>query len=160
MKRFGLALCVVLAFGAGCGKKDENKAATTTGSGAAKTTETGGTTATATGGGAGATGANMSVDQACDKVVAMMGQMGAAVETAGEDCDKMGTQLQKWADDNKAFMAWAKEQDKDPAKKKEFDEKCKGKLEPAMEKMGPMMAGAAKCAENAKVKAAMESMGG
>jgi hypothetical protein len=150
-------MCVVLAFGAGCKKKEENKAATTTGSGAATTTETAKTTETT---GAGATGANMSVDQACDKVVSMMGEMGKAVESAGEDCNKMGDNMQKWADDNKAFMAWAKEQDKDPAKKKEFDEKCKSKLEPMMEKMGPMLAGAAKCAENAKVKAAMESMGG
>lgn len=154
MKTFGFALCVALAF-AGCKKKDENKAAgtTATGSGAAATKP-------AEGGGAAPAGAmNMSVDQACDKVVAMMGDMGKAVEGAGEDCNKMGDALQKWADDNKAFMAWAKEQDKDPAKKKEFDEKCKAKLEPAMEKMGPMMAGAAKCGDNEKVKAAMASMG-
>lgn len=151
MKRFGFALCVVLAF-AGCKKKDENKAAegTATGSGSAAATAP-----AATGGGA----MNMSVDEACDKVVVMMGDMGKAVEGAGEDCNKMGDALQKWADDNKAFMAWAKEQDKDPAKKKEFDEKCKAKLEPAMEKMGPMMAGAAKCGDNEKVKAAMASMG-
>ena len=150
MKRFGLALCVALAF-AGCKKKEENKAAT--GSGAAPAA---GEPAAAAPAGA----MNMSVDQACDKVVAMMGDMGKAVQESGEDCNKMGDALQKWADDNKAFMAWGKEQDKDPAKKKEFDEKCKSKLEPVMEKMGPMMAGAAKCAENAKVKAAMESMGG
>jgi hypothetical protein len=149
MNRFGLALCVALAF-AGCKKKEENKAAT--GSGAAP--------AAGEPAAAAPTGAmNMSVDQACDKVVAMMGDMGKAVEGAGEDCNKMGDALQKWADDNKAFMAWAKEQDKDPAKKKEFDEKCKAKLEPAMEKMGPMMAGAAKCGDNEKVKAAMASMG-
>lgn len=150
MKRFGFALCVVLAI-AGCKKKDENKAATETGSGSAAAAPA------ATGGGGGAM--NMSVDEACDKVVAMMGDMGKAVEGAGEDCNKMGDALQKWADDNKAFMAWAKEQDKDPAKKKEFDDKCKAKLEPAMEKMGPMMAGAAKCGDNEKVKAAMASMG-
>ena len=136
MKRFGFALCVVLAF-AGCKKKEENKAAGTAGSGAAP----------AAGAPAAPAGAmNMSVDQACDKVVAMMGDMGKAVEGAGEDCNKMGDALQK-------------EQDKDPAKKKEFDEKCKSKLEPAMEKMGPMMAGAAKCGDNEKVKAAMSSMG-
>lgn len=152
MKRFGLALCVALAF-AGCKKKEENKAGTATGSGSAAATAP-----AATGGGGGGA-MNLSVDQACDKVVAMMGDMGKAVEGAGEDCNKMGDALQKWADDNKAFMAWAKEQDKDPAKKKEFDEKCKAKLEPAMEKMGPMMAGAAKCGDNEKVKAAMASMG-
>jgi hypothetical protein len=153
MKRFGFALCVVLAF-AGCKKKDENKAADTTGSAAAPAAGSSAAPAAAPAG-----AMNMSVDEACDKVVAMMGDMGKAVEGAGEDCNKMGDALQKWADDNKAFMAWAKEQDKDPAKKKEFDDKCKAKLEPAMEKMGPMMAGAAKCGDNEKVKAAMASMG-
>lgn len=139
MKKIGIAissLCLVLALGAGCKKKDGDKAA-----------------------GGGAVPTNMSADQACDKVIAMMGDMGKAVEGAGEDCDKMGTALQKWADDNKAFMEWAKTQDKDPAKKKEFEDKCKSKMDPVMEKMGPMMAGAAKCAENPKVKAAMSQMG-
>jgi hypothetical protein len=130
MKRFGIAVCLVLAVAAGCGKKKETAADMK----------------------------SMTVDQACDKVVAMMGDMGKAVEGAGEDCNKMGDSLQKWADDNKAFMAWAKEQDKDEKKKKEFEDKCKPKLEGAMEKMGPLLAGAMKCGENPKVKAAMESM--
>src|SRR4051812_46182177 len=96
MKKIGIAissLCLVLALGAGCKKKE----------GAA---------------GGGAVPANMTTDQACDKVVAMMGDMSKAIEGAGEDCDKMGGALQKWADDNKTFMEWAKTQDKDPAKKK------------------------------------------
>ncbi|HSD88692.1 MAG TPA: hypothetical protein VLB44_14285, partial [Kofleriaceae bacterium] len=135
-----------------CKKKEENKAAGTTGSGAAPAAGAPATPAAPAG------AMNMSVDQACDKVVAMMGDMGKAVEGAGEDCNKMGDSLQKWADDNKAFMAWAKEQDKDEKKKKEFEDKCKPKLEGAMEKMGPLLAGAMKCGENPKVKAAMESM--
>jgi hypothetical protein len=132
MKRFGIAICVVLAFATvGCKK----------------------------GKGGGADPKNMTVDQACDKVVAMMDDMGKAVSAAGEDCNKMGDALEKWAADNKAFIDWGKEQDKDPAKKKEFDDKCKSKMEGAMEKMGPMMGGLMKCGDNAKVKAAMESMG-
>ena len=137
MKKLGFAMCLVLAVAAGCGKKDDKG-----------------------GGGGGAVNKNMTVDQACDKVVVMMGDMGKAITSAGEDCNKMGDNLDKWVNDNKAFMDWAKEQDKDEAKKKEFDEKCKPKLEKAMEPIMGAMAGAMKCGDNPKVKAAMEKMGG
>jgi hypothetical protein len=134
MKRFGMAMILVLAVVAGCGKKDEKA-------------------------GGGAVNKDMTVDQACDKVVVMMNDMGKAITSAGDDCNKMGDNMTKWASDNKAFMDWAKEQDKDEKKKAEFDTKCKPKLEKAMESIGPSMAGAMKCADNEKVKKAMESMG-
>src|SRR5688572_30413368 len=80
-------------------------------------------------GGGGGGQKNMATEQACDKAISMMNDMGKAVQGAGEDCDKMGAALEKWANDNKAFIEWGKEQDKDEAKKKKFDEVCKPKME-------------------------------
>lgn len=139
------ALALVLALGAGC-KKDDKAA--------------GGAAAGGAPAAAAADPSKMSVDQMCDKAIGMMTEMGGIVEKNKGNCDGMGTGLQKWADDNKAFMEFAKAQDKDEAKKKEFDDKCKPKMEPMMEKIGPMMMGAMECKDNEKVKKAMESMGG
>lgn len=154
------ALTLVLALGAGC-KKDDKAAApagstttdTTGGSAAAPATTT---PPAATGGAM----ASMSVEQICDKSISMMQQMATAVESNKGNCDAMGDALQKWADDSKPFIEFAKAQDKDEAKKKEFEAVCTPKIEPMMAKFGPMMEGASACAENAKVKAAMSSMGG
>lgn len=109
------------------------------------------------GGGAGG-GGDMTVDQACDKSVAMMESMAKAIESNKGNCDGMGTALEKWVADNKPFMEWAKKQEGDAAKKKEFEEKCEPKVKAAMEKVMPAMMGAQECASNEKVKAAMESM--
>jgi hypothetical protein len=110
------------------------------------------------GGGAGGGGGDMTVDQACDKSVAMMESMAKAIEGNKGNCDGMGTALEKWVADNKPFMDWAKKQEGDAAKKKEFEEKCEPKVKAAMEKVMPAMMGAQECASNEKVKAAMESM--
>jgi len=133
MKRFGIAMCLVLAVAAGCGKKK--------------------------GGGDSADYSKMTPEQACDKVVAVLGDMNKAVSGAGDDCNKVGDAMEKWASDNKAFIDWGKAQDKDPAKKKEFDDKCKPKMEAAMKDMSAMMGAMMKCGDNAKVKAAAESLG-
>jgi hypothetical protein len=105
-------------------------------------------------GGSGA-GGSYTIDEACDKTIGMLEAMASAVESNKGKCDAMGDALQKWSDDNKDFIAWGKAQEGDQAKKKEFEEKCEPKLKPVMEKVGPSMAGAAECAENAKVKAAL-----
>ena len=110
------------------------------------------------GGGGGGGGGDMTVDQACDKSVSMMESMAKAVESNKGNCDGMGTALEKWVADNKGFMEWAKKQDADAAKKKEFEEKCEPKMKAAMEKAMPAMMGAQECATNEKVKAAMASM--
>lgn len=148
MKRFLVMMMVsslAMALAAGC-KKDKDKAGE------------GGTATDTTDKGGGGGGTDMTVDEACDKTIAMMNQMATAVESNKGNCDGMGTALEKWVADNKSFIEWGKAHDKDDAKKKEFEEKCTPKLTPVMEKIGPMMAGAAECAENPKVKAAMASM--
>jgi hypothetical protein len=138
-------ICLALAAGAGCKKKDK---------------EGGGGGGAAGGGGGAKPSADMTVDQACDKTMSMMSSMVKAIEANKGNCDGMGTALEKWVADNKAFIEWGKKMDADEAKKKEFDEKCTPKLTAEMEKMMPAMMGAMECAENEKVKAAMESMGG
>lgn len=136
MKRFGIAMCLVLMVATGCGKKKD-------------------------GGGGGATDfKSMTPDQACTKVIAVMGDLNKAVGGAGDDCNKVGDAMEKWAKDNKAFIDWGKEQDKDAAKKKAFDDVCKPKMEGAMKDMSAMMGAMMKCGDNAKVKAAAESLGG
>jgi len=158
---FGMvSLSLVVALSGACKKKDE-KPADKAGevkpgepAGAVKTTEpTAATTPPATGG-----SMSMSVDEACDKSISMMNSMADIVVANKGNCDGMGTGFEKWAADNKAFMDWAKTQDKDPAKKKEFEEKCAAKMKPVMEKLGPAMEGASACATNEKVKAALSSM--
>lgn len=110
------------------------------------------------GGSAGGVSGDMTVDQACDKSVSMMESMAKAVESNKGNCDGMGSALEKWVADNKPFMEWAKKQEGDAAKKKEFEEKCEPKMKAAMEKVMPAMMGAQECASNEKVKAAMASM--
>jgi hypothetical protein len=103
-------------------------------------------------------GATYTTEQACDKALAMFEQMGAALSDNKGNCDAMGEALQKVVDDNKEFMAWGKESDKDPARKKEFDEKCEPRMTPVMEKMGASMESAQACGTNEKVKAALSSL--
>jgi hypothetical protein len=159
---FVLSLATVCAL-AGCKKKEEKAAEPAAGSAVGSAADTGSAPGSAAdtaakpvdtaGGGA---MAGMSVDAACDKMIGVMTSMATAVESNKGKCDAMGDALEKWVTENKEIMTWA--QDTDAAKKKEFEEKCGPKMTPAMEKIGPMMAGVAECAENAKVKAAMSSM--
>src|SRR5688500_14500981 len=132
-----VASIFAVALAAGCKKKDEKKAA-----------EGGSATDTAAGekpaeGGGGGGGGDMSVDQACDKMIGMMTAMGAAADSNKGNCDGMGAALEKVVADNKAFIEWGKSQKSDEAKEKEFEEKCGPKLTPVMEKVGPSLAGAA-----------------
>lgn len=163
---FGILSVLVLsmAVAAGC-KKDEAKtdtAAAPTGDQPATGATDPATAATPPAGGeqpaAAGGGGEFNVDEACTKTIAMLEGMGSAVSSNKGNCDAMGDALQKWADDNKDFIAWGKSQDDDPAKKKEFDEKCGPKMTPVMEKLGPAMAGAQECATNEKVKAAMANL--
>ena len=147
MNRFLATLSVLMmsvALVAGCNKKKEEP----------KTDPA----ATAPAGDKPAAAGKYTVDEACDKSIAMMEQMGTAVSTNKGNCDGMGDALQKWADDNKDFIAWGKANDNDPAMKKEFEEKCMPKMTPVMEKIGAAMGGAQECAQNEKVKAALATM--
>jgi hypothetical protein len=174
MKRF-LAMLSVLtvaaAVAAGCGKKKEeakpaDPAAAPTATDPAATPPPADPAATtpppadpaATTPPAGGSASKYTADEACDKSISMMETMGAAVSGNKGNCDAMGDALQKWADDNKDFIAWGKANDQDPALKKEFEEKCTPKMTAAMEKVGAAMAGAQECANNEKVKAALASM--
>ena len=168
MNRFIATLSVLMvafAFTACNKKKEEAKtdpAATPAGDPAATTPPAGDPAATTPPAGdtatAPAAAGQYTVDEACDKSIAMMEQMGAAVSGNKGNCDGMGDALQKWADDNKDFIAWGKANDKDAAMKKEFEEKCMPKMTPVMEKIGAAMGGAQECATNEKVKAALATM--
>lgn len=175
MKRF-LAMLSVLtvaaAVAAGCGKKKEeakpadpaaaptatDPAATPPPADPAATTPPPADPAATPPPAAGGSASKYTADEACDKSISMMETMGAAVSGNKGNCDAMGDALQKWADDNKDFIAWGKANDQDPALKKEFEEKCTPKMTAAMEKVGAAMAGAQECANNEKVKAALASM--
>ncbi len=163
------ALALATALAAGCNKKEEAKPADSTGaapSGAAggeQPAAAAGAEQTATAAGeekpaAGGATADLSIDEVCTKSVAMMEGMGAAVTANKGNCDGMGDALQKWADDNKDFIAWGKANEGDAAKKKDFEEKCGPKMAPVMQKLGTAMEGATACAENEKVKAAMAAL--
>jgi hypothetical protein len=172
MNRFLAMLSVLMiasTLAAGCNKKKEeaktDPAATTPPAGdpAATTPPAGDPAATTPPAGdpaatPPAAAGKYTVDEACDKSIAMMEQMGTAVSGNKGNCDGMGDALQKWADDNKDFIAWGKANDNDPAMKKEFEEKCMPKMTPVMEKIGAAMGGAQECATNEKVKAALATM--
>ena len=163
----GLVLATSLA--AGCkkdeAKKDEAKtddpaaAPTTAPSGeqpaAGASADEGGSAQPAASGGS---TASYTIDEACTKTIGMMEAMGAAVTANKGNCDAMGDALQKWADDNKDFIAWGKANEGDAAKKKEFEEKCTPKMTPAMQKLGTAMEGAQGCENNEKVKAALATL--
>jgi hypothetical protein len=140
-----IATITLLALAPVAGCKKENKEAAASGAG-----DTAAAPAAASG--------SYTVDQACDKMAGMMEAMAAAVTANKGNCDGMGDALQKWVDDNKDFMAWAKEQDKDATKKDEFEKTCEPKLKPVMEKVGASMAGAGECGSNEKVKAALAAL--
>jgi hypothetical protein len=172
MKRFlsmSSVLVVAIALAAGCNKKSENKeepkaadTATTPPAGgeptAAAQPATPAEQPTATAPAAGGAGQKYTADQACDKTLGMMEAMGAAVTANKGNCDGMGDALQKWADENKEFIAWGKANEQDAALKKEFEEKCTPKMSAVMEKVGAAMSGAQECAQNEKVKKAMAAL--
>jgi hypothetical protein len=108
---------------------------------------------------AGGSTLNLSIEEACTRSISMMETMGQAVAGNKGNCDGMGAALQKWAEDNKDFIAWGKANQNNPALEKEFEEKCEPKMKPIMEKLGPTMVGVGECAENEKVKAALAVMG-
>jgi hypothetical protein len=155
-----LFVCLTLALGVGCKKKDEKaaekpaeKAAEPAGSAAAAAPAP-----TPAAPAAAAPAGDMTTDAACDKTIAMMTSMADAVTASKDDCNALGTALEKWVADNKSLIEWGKAQDKDPAKKAEFDKVCTPKMAPVLEKLGPAMQGASKCADNEKVKAALAAL--
>lgn len=154
-----LFVCLTLTLGVGCKKKDDKaaekpaeKAAEPAGSAAAAATPAAPTPAPA------APAGDMTTEAACDKTIGMMTAMAEAVTASKDNCDALGAALEKWVADNKALIEWGKTQDKDPAKKAEFDKVCTPKMAPVMEKLGPAMEGASKCANNEKVKAALGAL--
>jgi hypothetical protein len=162
-------LMVAMAFAAGCSKKkeeaktDEPAAAPAVGSDPATAPAADPATPPAAPpagdpAAAGGSGMNMTADQACDRTISMMEQMGTAVSSNKGNCDGMGDALQKWADENREFIAWGKAQDNDPALKKELEEKCTPKMTAVMEKVGAAMGGAQECAQNEKVKSALSAL--
>jgi hypothetical protein len=148
------AAILALAPAAGCNKESKDAPATAPGAGPAGTSAQ--PAATAAGEAAPAAG-SYTVDQACDKMAAVIESMTAAVDTNKGNCDAMGAALKKAVDDNRDFLDWAKKEDKDESKKKEYHDKCEPKLKPVAEKMGTSMAGAGDCANNESVKAALAS---
>ncbi|NVB79507.1 MAG: hypothetical protein HOV81_14015 [Kofleriaceae bacterium] len=147
-------VCLTLTLGVGCKKKDEKaadkpaeKAAEPAGSAAAPAAPT-----------PAAPAGDMTTEAACDKTIGMMTSMADAVTASKDDCNALGAALEKWVADNKSLIEWGKAQDKDPAKKAEFDKVCTPKMAPVLEKLGPAMQGASKCADNEKVKAALAAL--
>ena len=93
-----------------------------------------------------------------ESAVKVLEEMATIADSNKEDCDKMGDELSKFLDANKDKLEAAsklgkEEKDKEAAKKAE--EKYKDRMTAAMAKMMPAQM---KCAENAKVQAAMKKM--
>ena len=148
------AAILVLAPAAGCNK--ESKDAASSGPGAAPAATSAQPSAAAPSEAAPAAG-SYTIDEACDKMAAVIVSMTAAVDGNKSNCDGMGAALQKVVDDNRDFLTWAKKEDKDEAKKKEYNAKCEPKVKPAAQKLGTSMAGASECGNNESVKAALGS---
>lgn len=119
----------------------------------AKTAEPAKTEPAAAGGG----GGGMSVDEAGTKANAIVDKMVKAIADGGEDCAKIGSNLAAMQGDVKAMSEGSKEFDKDPAKKKAFDDKYGKGLE---SKMSPVVPKLQKCADNADVKAFFAALAG
>lgn len=101
-----------------------------------------------------AAAAGGSVDELGAKTITMMEAMAKAASENKGDCDKQAAALQKVVDDNKDLMAAGKAADKDPAKKKELEEKFGEK---GMAIMGGMMGDLADCQDNENLKKVFES---
>ena len=155
-----LSVCLVIAASAACKKKEETaaKPADTAAKPADTAAKPADDTAAKPADPAAAPAGDLSVDALCDKTISMLTGMADAVTASNGDCDALGTALEKWAADNKAFIEQGKALEKDTAKKAEFETTCNPKIMPVMEKLAPAMAGASKCADNAKVTAALSAL--
>ena len=90
--------------------------------------------------------------------VKILEEMATIADSNKENCDKMGEELGKFIDANKAKLEEASKagkDDKDPEAAKKAEEKYKPRMEAAMAKMLPAQM---KCADNAKVRDAMKKM--
>jgi hypothetical protein len=103
-----------------------------------------------------AAGGSMSVDEAGNKMGALMEKVGAAIKDAGGDCAKMGAALKPLSGEMQAMMKAGEEFDKDEAKKKEFDTKYGDKM---MKQMEGWLPAVDKCKDNADVKAFFMALG-
>jgi hypothetical protein len=95
-----------------------------------------------------------SVDELGAKTITMMEAMAKAAAANKGDCDKQAAALQTIVDSNKDLMAAGKAADKDPAKKKEFEDKFGDK---GMAIMGGMMGDLAACQDNENLKKVFDS---
>ena len=145
---------LALAPAAGCNKESKDAPATSPGAAPADTSAQ---PAAAPAGESAPAAGSYTIDQACDKMAAMIESMTAAVDGNKTSCDGMGAALKKVVDENRDFLTWAKNEDKDEAKKKEYTAKCEPKLKPVAEKLSTSMAGAGDCANNESVKSALSS---
>ena len=91
-----------------------------------------------------------------EKAVAMMDELGKIADADKGNCDKAATDMKAVVDKNKDLIAAGKSFDKDPAKKKWFEEKYGAKMLASASKMMPLME---KCQKNENLKKVFESMG-
>jgi uncharacterized protein YdiU (UPF0061 family) len=101
--------------------------------------------------------AEMSMDQAAEKAIGLIEGLASIVDTDKASCDKMGTDLTKFLDDNSSTIKDlnAIKEKRTEADKKAWREKYATRLDAAQKKMTP---GIQACQANDKVKAALMKM--
>lgn len=97
------------------------------------------------------------IDAAADATVAMLVSMAQVFTDAGEDCDKLGTDLDAWATTNTATIQETAQKAQSLPEDK-FGEAMRTRMENAPDMMAPIMNLSQKCAENAKFQAAMQKL--
>lgn len=96
------------------------------------------------------------VDEAGAQALALVDAMVQAINSAGEDCPKMGANLRALTPQIKAAVAMEKEIDKDEATKAEFKQKYEPQLEAKLQDSLPKLGS---CMNDESVKAFIEEMG-
>lgn len=94
------------------------------------------------------------VEELGKAAIAMMQALAKAAADHKGDCDAQADALQVIVDDNAELMTEMKEADKDPAKKKYFEDTH---ADEAMQIMGGMMGDLSDCQDNAKLQKVFES---
>ncbi|MEO6773206.1 MAG: hypothetical protein ABI467_09300 [Kofleriaceae bacterium] len=91
-----------------------------------------------------------------EQAVVMMEQLATIIDTHKDNCDSMGDKLATFMDKNAERLKRLKDAGKKVSAedKKRFSEKYKDRMKAVYDKMAP---GLQKCAQNAKVSAAMKT---